>query len=89
MKLYILFGQRRQNYDGEYAPEVLLCWTEPDVDENPEGWESAVEAAKVEATDFSATRVILVAVNGERVAGLLNNPPVVTGHVLEPDDPVR
>lgn len=25
MKLFVMFGQRKQSYPGEYGPEALLC----------------------------------------------------------------
>lgn len=82
MKLYVLFGQRKE----QYAPEALLCWEEYSVDENPDGWEEAVEAEKAKALkseDFSALRVITVAVDGNKIARLLNDTPAVTGTIEE------
>lgn len=85
MNLHILFGQRIQAREGEYAPEVLLCWTEYDIDENPEGFDEEVERAQEKAaSDFSTTRVIIVQVDQDRITRLLNEAPVVKGKVLEP-----
>lgn len=36
MKLYILFGQRKCTYDGQYAPEALAIADEWTMDENPD-----------------------------------------------------
>jgi hypothetical protein len=82
MDLYILFGQRKENYDGEHAPEALLCWTEYDVDENGEGWDA--EVAKVTATNatsMAAIRVVRVAVDQDKIRRLLLVPPKVEGNV--------
>lgn len=85
MNLHILFGQRKQSYDGEYAPEALVCWTEHDIEENPEGFDQAVlEATEKAKDDFSATRVIVVSVNVHKIARLLNESPVVEGTVEDP-----
>lgn len=82
MKLHILFGQRLQSYKGEYAPEALVCWDEFAVDENPEGFEN--ECAKTEdkyASQFSAWRVIVVKVDGDKIVRLLNRAPEIEGTV--------
>ena len=36
MKIKILFGHRKENYEGEYAPEVLGAIDEYSHDENPQ-----------------------------------------------------
>ncbi len=36
MKLYVLFGQRKCTYDGQYAPEALAIADEWTMDENPQ-----------------------------------------------------
>lgn len=84
MKLYILFGQRKQTYDGEYAPEALVCWTEYDADENPDGFASACQdATAMYGSEFSAFRVINVLVDGDKIDRLLNGTPTVKGEVEE------
>ncbi len=84
MKLHILFGQRKQRYDGEHAPEPLLCWSEYEVDENPGGFEEACDRIRREKeSEFSAFRLILVGVDGDRIERLLNQPPTVQGTVDE------
>jgi len=86
MKLLILFGQRVQQYEGQYAPEALLCWDEYCVDENPDGWADAVEAEKkkaLDSKDFTAVRVIEVVVDGNKVYRLLNETPILKGEVQE------
>jgi hypothetical protein len=84
MNLHILFGQRKQRYDGEYAPEALVCWTEHDIDENPAGFEDACEEARKEyGPEFSAIRVIIVAVDNYKIDRLLNKAPTVEGEISE------
>ncbi len=82
MKLFILFGQRNQSYEGEYAPETLVCWEEFSVEENPEGFEGECDAAREKnKNDFSAFRVIHVNVDGDKIDRLLNKTPVVKGDI--------
>ncbi len=82
MKLYTMFGQRTESYEGEYAPEVLLCRTEFDVDENPDGFaEACAEERKKAEKEFSSVRVLAIEVDGEKIARLLNKTPVVKGTV--------
>lgn len=84
MDLHILFGQRRQNYEGEYAPEVLVCWDEFTIDENPEGFWEAVDEAKQEMADeMSAMCVVVVQVDQDKIARLLNATPALKGEVQE------
>lgn len=82
MKLFVLFGQRKQRYDGEFGPEALVCWDEFCVDENPGGFEEAC-ACHIAARggEFSSTRVIEIRVDGDKIAKLLNKNPVVEGEV--------
>ena len=84
MKLHILFGQRKQNYEGEYAPEALLVWDEYAVDESSEAY--AAELAKTRekyGPEMSAMKVILVSVNQDAIVKLLNEDPVLPGKVVE------
>src|ERR1700677_3385044 len=80
MDLHILFGQRKEQYDGEHTPEALLCWTEYDIEENAEGWDIAVAATKeTNAANMMAMRVVRVAVDGDKIRSLLVVPPRVEG----------
>lgn len=82
MNLHILFGQRKQSYAGEHAPEPLLCWSEYEIEENPEGFDQEVlEKTKKAESDFSAVRLIVVEVDQDKIARLLNEPPTVKGTV--------
>ena len=36
MKLYVLFAQREESYEGQYAPESLACMDGVGNDENPD-----------------------------------------------------
>lgn len=83
MKLYTMFGQRKQRHEGEFGPEVLLCWDEFSVDENVDGWEEACQETRSNHQEsFSAIRVIAVNVDQEVITRLLNEPPEITGDTL-------
>ncbi len=82
MKLYILFGQRPCRYEDEYAPEALIVWDEFAVDENPGGYEEALDKERAKyASEMTAMRVIAVEVDGDKISKLLNATPVVKGEV--------
>lgn len=78
----VLFGQRKERYDGEHAPEPVLCWSEFEVDDNPDGWEKAVHSKKAAyAEGFQAFRIVAVNVDGDKIRKLLLGMPVVEGGV--------
>ncbi len=63
MRLYIYLGQEPCRYEGEHAPEVLVCWDEHSFDQNPEGWDKAKERALADRggeSTFVATREVVV-----------------------------
>jgi len=82
MKLHILFMQRAEKYEGEYAPEALIVWDEYGVDENPIGWHEAC-AKEVKELDNGehSFRVIEVNVSQDRIRDLLLHNPGVMGLV--------
>jgi hypothetical protein len=82
MKLHILFGQRKEAYEGEHAPEPLLCWSEFEIDDNPEGWEEAKEKEIENGKSWlQATREICLSVDGDRIRQLLVGIPTVAASI--------
>lgn len=73
MDLLILFGQRKESYAGEYAPEPLACWSEYERDENPEGYAADIERKQAEAkvSGFISTRVVVVSVDQDAIRDYL------------------
>jgi hypothetical protein len=68
LKLHILFMQRREDYDGEFAPEPLLTWDEYTRDENPEGFANDIEEAKKTfGPDAAGFALVTVIVDGAKV----------------------
>ena len=80
MKLHILFGHRAERYAGEYAPEPLICWSEHEVDENPEGFAKDIESTTAARNhEFAVIRLVNVNVDGDRIMRLMHEPPTVEG----------
>ena len=78
MRIHVLFGQRKEDYDGQYAPEALLAWDEYSREDNYDGFEEAVENEKKTVGDqMTAMRVIDLEVDGDKIRRLLIGTPVV------------
>ena len=70
MTIKILFGHRKENYEGEYAPEVLEAIDEYSNDDNPdwflkrcEGYErdesfNVLKVVEIEVKDLDIMRVL-------------------------------
>ena len=68
MIIFALFGQRKEHYEGEYAPELLLAWDEYSVEENKDGWEKELKKARAGNQDeMVSMRVIAITVNGDYI----------------------
>jgi hypothetical protein len=59
MRIYVLFGQRKCRYEGEYAPEALAVIDEFGMDENPKYLEEKKEEC-VLSNDFVSLDIIPV-----------------------------
>jgi hypothetical protein len=83
MKLHIIFGQRKCNYPGEYAPEALDIADEYTMDVNPEFLEiKLLEHRKDES--FQSVQVLIVKVADQAIDNLLMpKTPEVVGEVLK------
>lgn len=89
MKLHVLFGQRKERYTGEYAPEALACMSEYDHDDNPEYL--AGEQANADASaEFRSTAVVTFEFSREQLERILNPvPAVLTAAVVPTNDAER
>ena len=84
MKLHILFGQRKESYEGEFGPEVLTATDEFTLEENPDRWESELETTKrMNADEMQAMREIVVEVDGDKIRNLLLVTPKVKGEIKD------
>jgi len=82
MKILVLFGQRVENYPGEYAPEALACIAEIHHQDNPEYLEE--EHKKLIASgEFSALMVVAIDVDGAALHATLSpQTPVLHGRIV-------
>lgn len=68
MDLHVLFMQRKERYEEEFGPEVLVAWDEYCVNENPDGFWEEVDTAKKKHEECSAGfALIKVTVDGDAV----------------------
>lgn len=82
MRLHVLFGQRIESHEGEYGPEVLACWDEFSVDENPDGFNDACDKARADyGRDMAAMRIIEVEVDQDKIRHMLVGRVVLAGKV--------
>lgn len=58
MKIRVLFMQRREDYPGEFGPEVLLAIDEFSSSENPDNWvgSSKPRSARTRTTPQASQR---------------------------------
>lgn len=66
MKVHVLFAQRREDYEGQYAPECLEVMSEWDAEDNPEyliGKKTEADATG----EFERTEIISLAVSDRDV----------------------
>lgn len=66
MKLFVLFGQRKCTYPGEYAMEALACIDENGHSDNPDYLEGE-ERSRRESGEFEALRIITLEVSEKDV----------------------
>lgn len=70
MELYILFGQRKERYPGEYGLESLACMTSYDNDGNPDYLPE--EKAKYDKSgEFERTEIITLNVQESAILDIL------------------
>lgn len=74
MKLFVLYGQRKCSYAGEYAPEALACIDENGESDNPDYL--VEQKAKYEASEeFDSLAVIEMDFDGQVVEDALTPKP--------------
>lgn len=57
MNIYVLFGQRKEHYNGEYGLEALAVASESDEDSNPEYMQEQLTKYR-ESDEFSSLAII-------------------------------
>lgn len=68
MDLHVLFLQRKERYEEEYAPEAIACWDEYSVCENHEGFVEDIESKKKDyASEAAGFALIRISIDGNKV----------------------
>lgn len=70
MKLFVLFGQRVENYPGQYAPEALECIDEFGMEENPDWLEDKMKRARA-SNEYENLAIIPLEVDQSRIMQFL------------------
>lgn len=70
MKIKLIFGHRRESYDGQYAPEVLDAWDECCLEENYEGFAESLEKQK-SSNCFASVAVVTLSVSNKDILAAL------------------
>lgn len=70
MIIYVLMGQRKENYPGEYAPEALACMDDEGQSINPD-YLAGKKAEADETNDFENTVIVALEANTRSILSLL------------------
>ncbi len=82
MLIRVLFMQRKENYEGEFGPEVIAAVDEYVLEENPEHWENEVKIAKATNKDVSAGFAeVSIALDGDAVRKLCLDQHTIKGEI--------
>lgn len=84
MLLYVLFGQRKCDYPGQYSMEALACMDEIGQSDNPEYLEG--ELAKYDQSgEFDRLSIVGLSVSEEAIRNVLypERKPIVASVVAE------
>ena len=82
MILKVLFIQRKCSYDGEFAPEAMVCVDEFCFNENPKWFENEVENYLEEQADgISSHAVVDIEIDHKKLSSILNNNPTIKGEI--------
>lgn len=66
MNIYVLFGHRKEKYEGEFAPEALAVASQFTMEENPEFMRCRVERHR-DSKEFAGLEVVKIAISCEDV----------------------
>lgn len=70
MKILILMGQRKEDYEGQYAPEALACMSEYDNSDNPDYLREQRDM-HAKSGEFDALQVVTLNVDGRSILDAL------------------
>lgn len=85
MNIHLLIGQRKEKYDGEYAPEVLEAMDEYGYNENPFCWLNEKLKEYQDTNEFEAVKIITIMVpHSEIMKQLIPNDKPITAAIVNP-----
>ncbi|HBO2935359.1 TPA: hypothetical protein L4R50_000355 [Pseudomonas aeruginosa] len=70
MKLFVLFGQRKCDYPGQYAMEALACMDENGNSDNPDYLEGELAKYK-QSREFDRLSIVTLAVSEDSIKRVL------------------
>jgi len=71
MQIHTLWGERK-GFEGGF-PELMVAWSEYQIEDNPEGFDEACAAeAATWGDELASTRLVLLTVDIEKIANLFN-----------------
>ena len=83
MKLYVLFGLRFQDYDGQYAPEALSVIDEF-AHEETDVWIHEQYHKQHATGDFESLRIVEIDFDRDDLDAIFRPPPPIQGDVSDP-----
>ena len=82
MLIFVLFGQRKCSYEGQYAPEALSCIDEIGYGDNPDYLTSEQERYELTG-EFASLKIITLTLDGTAVKNALCPPPPIISATFE------
>ena len=76
MKIYLIFGQRKCSYPGQYAPELLEAWDEFAWDENPDIGDTLLQE-HIAPGEFESVRIITTEISTKSIEDILSVVPAI------------
>lgn len=70
MKLYVVMAQRKERYEGEYAPEALAVIAEYGNDDNPDYLRDEVAQSRA-SDEFTAVEIVALEVSDDALMAAL------------------
>lgn len=83
MRILCLFGQAKESYEGEYAPELICAVDEFVLENNPPIWDKIKKDALAGdyEKNFISLREIEISVDGDEIRNMLLKTPTLKGIV--------
>lgn len=70
MKVYVIFGQRKESYPGQFGLEALVCMSEHENEENSSYLPDTLQE-KRDSDEFSSVAIVTLEVNATSIRKIL------------------